>query len=195
MKYVKILGLLAVAAAALMAFAASASATTVTTETAGGAIDSTPIIHAVNEGGHVSLANTTANIECSSTVEGEVESHGSGVTAGGKISILEFTGCTNGWTVKVEANGSLEVHYTSGSNGTLTSSGATVTAILHTLFGDITCRYSTNNTHIGTLTGGSPGTLHITGSIPFHSGGGLCGTGNSQWSGNYVTTLPLFVDP
>jgi hypothetical protein len=195
MKYVKILGLLAVAAAALMAFAASASATTVTTETVGGAIDTTPTIHAVSEG-HAVLENSFANIECASTVEGTVSSHGSGVTTVGGISTLTFTGCTNGWTVTVNAPGSLEIHWTSGSNGTLTSSGATVTAVLHTFFGDVTCRYSTNNTHIGTVTGGSPSaTLHIEGSIPFHSGGGLCGEGASRWTGSYTTTRPLVVDP
>jgi hypothetical protein len=193
MKYVKILGLLAVAAAAMMAFAVSASATTVTSPTG---TKATPTIHAVNEGGHVVLANSNANIECSSTVEGKVESHGEGVTAKGNISSLSFTSCTNGWTVEVNpvAKGSLEAHWTSGYNGTLTSNGTTVTAILHTIFGPITCRYLTSNTSIGTLTGGNPATLDIEASIPFHSGGGLCGSGNSAWSGKYVATTAIYLD-
>jgi hypothetical protein len=211
MKYVKILGLLAVAAAALMAFAASASATTVTSPTGTAATLTTGSgethkkgtqIHAISEEGavagtsHVLLHNSNASIQCNSTVEGDLESQGAGVTAKGEIDILTFTNCTNGWTVTVDVRGSLEVHWVgpSGYNGTLTSSGATVTAVLHTIFGDITCRYATNATHIGTVTGGNPATLHIEAAIPFHSGGGLCGSGVSNWTGKYVTTGPLFVD-
>jgi hypothetical protein len=188
MKYVKILGLLAVAAAALMAFAGSASATTVTTTTGGSA--ATPTIHAENENGHVTLVNNIAAIECSSTVEGKVESHGAGATASGKLTWLLFTACTNSWHVTNTNTGSLEVHWTSGHNGTLTSSGALVTA---TRFGVI-CNYETNNTSIGTVTGGSPATLHIEASIPLAAGSsGLCGTGNAKWSGAYVTTSALYV--
>jgi hypothetical protein len=190
MKYVKILGLLAVAAAAMMAFAASASATSVSTTTGGAA--STPTIHAVNEGGHVSLANSIATIECSSTAEGTVQSHGAGVPAAGKLTSLSFSSCTNGWTL-TSVPGDFSVVWTSGHNATLSSSGATVTAIRHTIFGTVECRYSTNNTHMGTLTGGSLATFHIASNIPFHSGGGLCGSGSSKWTGTYVTTSALYV--
>jgi hypothetical protein len=177
MRCTKILGLLAVVAAALMAFAASASATTVTSPTGS---KTTPTIHAVNASGHVTLANAAANIECASTFQGTVESHGEGVTAKGSITSLTFTSCTNGWTVAVDNKGSFEAHWTSGYNGTLTSNGTTVTATLHTIFGDIVCRYQTANTPIGTLTGGNPAELDGSASIPFHSGGGLCGSGASQ---------------
>src|SRR6476660_7406358 len=88
MRYVKILGLLALAAAALMAFAVSASATTDTTPT-GTVIPSATDIHAVNENGHVKLANPIANIECASTVEGNITAQGAGVPAEGGISTLD----------------------------------------------------------------------------------------------------------
>ena len=100
MKYVKILGLLAVAATALMAFAATASATTVTSPHG---TTYTGAIKAENEGGHVSLHNETANIECASTVEGTITTHGAGMTAKGPITHLHSTSCTNGWTVTVES--------------------------------------------------------------------------------------------
>lgn len=188
MSYIKILGLLAVAAAAMMAFAASASATSVSTTTGGAA--ETPTIHAVNEGGHVTLTNALANIECQSTVEGKVESHGAGVTAKGTLQWLLFTGCTNSWHVTEANPGSLEVHYTSGHNGTLTSSGSLVKA---TRFG-VNCNYETNNTSIGTVTGGNPATLHIEASIPLAAGSSpLCGSGNAKWSGAYVTTSALYI--
>jgi hypothetical protein len=192
MRHTKILGLALIAAAALMAMAGSASATTVTTTTGGAA--ATPTIHAVNEGGHLVLANSNANIECEGGIEGTVETHGSGVTAEGSGSIA-IGSCTNGWTVTVEAKGVAIAHWTSGHNGTITSSGSTVTAVLHTIFGDVTCRYVTNNTFIGTATGGNPGTLHVEASIPFHSGGGLCGSGSSTLSGKAVSTSALYVAP
>jgi hypothetical protein len=192
MRYTKILGLLPVAVAALMAFAASASATTITSPT--GTV-ATPTIHLSNEGGHVTLANSNANIECNWTMEGKVASHGAGVTAKGNISSLLITNCTGPWTVEVSANGSFELHWGSAYNGTVTWSGATITAVLHTIFGDITCRYATSSTPLGTLTGGSPATLDITTGIPFHSGGGLCGSGSSALSGKLVTTGAIYVDP
>lgn len=190
MKYVKMLGLLVVAAVALMAFAGSALATTVT----GPGGDTTPTIHAVNEGTHVSLHNSIANIECKSTAHGEVEHYVSG-TPTGKITALSFTECTGGWVVHVDAPGSLEVHHIVGTtNGTLTSSGATVTA---TRFG-VSCRYATNNTDIGTVTGhkgpNGEATLDIEANIPFHGGSFLCGGATAAWTGSYTTTETLDVE-
>ena len=189
MKYVKILGLLAVAAAALMAFAGTASATKVTSPT--GTV-ATPTLKSEAEG-HAVLHNPIAKIECGSSVEGKVESHGgNGVPAAGKISSLSFTNCTNDWHVTVVSPGSLSVNWTSGYNGDVFSSGATVEA---TRFG-VSCRYATSNTTIGTATGGSPATLDISASIPFHSGSFLCGSGATVWTGAYKVTSPtsLYLD-
>jgi hypothetical protein len=218
MKYVKILGLLAVAAAALMAFAASASATTITGgnnhATATGSPYTETIKATVHTGKHAILQNPVAKIECHSIVEGKVESHGPGQTAKGKITKLQWgvhgvtdasgnlTGnCTNGWHVTTVAAGELEVHWKAEHEGTVTSNGATVEA---TRFG-ITCRYKTENTDIGTLTDShktgstaspSTATFDIHGQIPFHSGSGLCGTGTSTWEGSYLIETPdtLFID-
>lgn len=182
MKYAKILGLLAVAAAALMAFAGTASATTVTA-------DGSPYtgnIVAANSGGHVVLDNPIATINCSSKVEGDEISHGSGITASGAIDFLNFTGCTNSWHVTVVTAGTLEIHSIGNGDGTLTSSGATVEA---TRFG-ITCRYSTSSTHIGTVADGEHAVLTISASIPFHSGSGLCGEKPTSWTGKYAVSSP-----
>jgi hypothetical protein len=191
MRYTKILGLLAVAAAALMAFAGTASATTITSPT--GTL-ATPTIHLPSEG-HVTLANSNSNLECAWTIEGAIASHGSGLTAQVKISNFSITGCTGGWTFTANTLGTLEIHWTSGYNGTVTWTGTTIIGVLHTIFGDITCRYLPNSTDFGTLTGGNPATIDITASLPFHSGGGLCGSGASQLSGSLVTTSALYVDP
>jgi hypothetical protein len=190
MKYAKILGLLAVAAAAMMAFAASASADTVTRNG-----DDTPAIHAISEEDavagtkHVLLHNPIANIPCESTAAGIVETHNSNHVAGA-ISALTFGPCTNGWVVHVNNPGKLTIEALNGTEGTLFSTEATVTA---TRFG-LSCRYLTNNTHIGTVKEGNPATLDISASIPFHTGSPLCGTSASAWTGSYVTTHPLEID-
>ena len=121
-----------------------------------------------------------------------VSTHGSGVTVSGPISALSFTGCTGTWTVSVTNGGSLEAHATGGGNATLTSSAATVVAVNDSL--GITCRYKTENTDIGTLTGAASSTSHatldISASIPFHSGSIFCGSGASAWTGSYTVTTP-----
>jgi hypothetical protein len=198
MRYVKTLGLLGVAAAALMAFAGSASATTLTSPTGTtytGTIKAASEPDAVAGTNHVLLHNETADIECNSTVEGKVEKHGAGKAVSGKISKLVFNNCTEGWTVHVVSGGELSVTSDGGYNGTLFSTGATVEAT-SSFFG-ITCRYRTNNTHIGTLTGGTPATLKISASIPFHGGSFFCGGENAAWTGSYKVNSPatLLVDP
>jgi len=194
MKYVKILGLLAVAAAALMAFAASASATTVTTDTA--KTTDAKIIHAVSVG-HVTLHSPLGDISCVSTAEGEITSQGSGVTASGPLTEKEkgliFFGCTEGWHVTVLNSGTLEAHWTEGYNGTLTSKGAQVDATV----GGITCVYETKatGTPVGTVTGANPAVLDISASIPINTvlSSPFCGTNPSGWTGTYQSTGALFL--
>jgi hypothetical protein len=203
MKYVKILGLLAVAAAALMAFAGTASATRVTspTGTTYGTGSANPI-HASAEG-HAVLHNPIAKIECGSTVNGHLSVNPGPTHAGppvvttpasGPITSLSFENCTNGWHVTVNAGGTLEVASLGKEyKGTVYSVGATVTS---TRFG-IECRYATTETtKIGTLNGGSPAKMVIEANIPFHGGSGLCGSGATAWTGTYKVTTPssLFVD-
>jgi hypothetical protein len=191
MKYFKILASLTVAVAAMMALAASASATTVTTTTGGAA--ATPTIHTVNEGGHVKLANAIANIECGLTTEGKVESHGAGVAASGKFSKVEFTGCTNSWHVTVHEEEGFRIVCCIGGYAAITEwIRITITT---TRFG-VQCNYQTNNTKIGTDTGGNPATVKIEASIPIAAGSsGLCGAGNAKMEGSLVTTSALYFTP
>ena len=182
MKYVKTLGLLSVAAAAMMAFAGTASATYLTSPE--GTIY-TGTIHASSEGA-TELHGEAFSVNCSaSTVSGKVETHGSSVTAGGKISTLDFTGCN--FPVTVLNAGSLELH-TSASGpgtGTLTSTGAEIT--IHGPFG-INCIYKTSNTHIGTLT--TEETLDIdSAAIPRTGHSAFCGA-SGEWTGSYAVTTP-----
>jgi hypothetical protein len=192
MKYLKIMGPLALAAAALMVFAGSASATTLR----GPNGESTPTFHMVHEGTHVILNNPVAKLECNMTYEASITTHGTGITSGGPMSTLTMTNCTNSWHFTTVAPGRLEVHYVSSGVGTLTWSGTTISS---TRFGVI-CNYATNNTHIGTVTDssitGGGATVHINAQIPIHSGSSaFCGTGSTKWTGNFVTTQKLFIDP
>jgi|SRR5690349_6481692 len=174
----KILGLLALVLTALVALPAVAQATTVTSPTG---TSLTGQNEALSEG-HIVFANPIAKIECNARMAGTIESHGSGVTAKGPVNELVFTSCTNGWHVTTVTTGTLEAHYTSGYNATITSSGSTTVT---TRFG-VTCNYITNSTDIGTATGGNPTTMHIAASIPIHVGSsGLCGSGSIKMEGTY----------
>jgi hypothetical protein len=166
MKYVKMLGLLAVAAAALMAFAGTASATEITSSAG-----STPNI--VATAGPTSLDGAFTTVTCtSSEVEGNVESHGSGTAASGEVDTLHFNGCN--YPTTVVKNGSLSITGTSPTgDGTLLSSGAEV--VIHTSVG--TCNFTTSFTGIGTVTGSN------------NSGSFLCGS-SGTWTGSYTINSP-----
>jgi hypothetical protein len=185
MKHIKILGLLAVAATALMAFAGVASASTVTSP-AGTAYTGTIAATA----GTTELVGSFTTVKCTaSSVEGNVKTHGAGVTAEGPINKLTFSGCN--FEVTVKKTGTLIAHATSGGNATLTSKNAEV--IVHTSVGE--CVFTTNETHIGTLTGGTPAKLSIaSAAIPRTGGSFLCGS-SAKWSGTYTVNTPktLFV--
>jgi hypothetical protein len=176
------------ALAGLLLISGPAEATSITSPT--GTV-ATPTIKAESEG-HVSIHNPIATISCASNVEAKVESHGNETAATGKVSALSFTGCTDSWHVTVVAAGTLTVTHTSGYNGDVFSSGVTIET---TRFGT-TCRYSTSNTTMGTLTGGSPATIDLSANIPFHSGSVFCGSSTTTWTGSYTISSPssLYVD-
>ncbi|HEU4738254.1 MAG TPA: hypothetical protein VFS54_04125 [Solirubrobacterales bacterium] len=190
MKKLKIAGLLAVAVAALMAFAATASASTTLTSPKGTAYFGT--LHANTEGHAILAPPGLPQIECDSTAEGEVTANGTPATIASKALTFGTSGCTNNWHVTTVAPGSLTI----ASGGTIRSNALTVEA---TRFG-IVCRYVTANTEIGLITDsaktGATATMHISGSIPFHNGSGLCGSGATKWTGSYKIDTPdaLYVD-
>jgi len=182
----KIIGLLALAIS-LLALPAVAQATTVTSPT-GTAKTGEKV---GKSEGEVTLHNKIANILCNSELTGPIESHGSGITAGGSVKTLNFTECTNGWHVTTITGGSLEAHYIGEYNATVTSTGATITSTR----AGVTCTYATNNTHFGTATGGNPATLDIQASIPLHSGSSaLCGTGSAGLTGTYAGNGSAYYD-
>lgn len=206
MKYVKILGVLAIAAASFMAFAGSASAATLTSPKG---VHYTGTIHAESSG--ATTLDGTINITCQkSTVHGHVTNPGgthggTTTTVEGNITSLTFTECGN-HTVTVVTPGTLTVHSIGGGTGTVTSHGAKVTVLTHSLFlGTRHCIYVTDGTHVGTFTESNhpngtgshtTATIHI-GSAPIEQEAtdGLCGN-DALWTGTYTVTTPdhLYLD-
>lgn len=180
---------LAVAAAATMSFAGAASATTITSS--GG---ETPVFEAANENGHQSFHGSNGvTIECAAQFKGQIEKHGSSATAEGNLTSLSFTNCTNGYVTHVSKNGFLVFHGLGGGNGAVTWTGAEWVQTAKTIFGTITCVYTTSNTPIGTLTGSTAtkgkATLDLNASIPRTAGSSLCGS-TGTWTGNFVFNSP-----
>jgi hypothetical protein len=195
MKYVKTFGLAVVAAMALMAFvgASAASAATLTSPAGTKLGVGAEIDASIEKGTTLLLTAGFANVTCTeSTVKGKItNAGGAGVPVSGNIETLTFSNCP-GWHVKVLKKGTLAIH----GNGTLTSSGAEVT--VSPLEGTSpTCTYVTNNTDIGTLTSGTPATMHINASLTKTASSGFLCASPAKWEGSYVVTTPgtLIVDP
>jgi hypothetical protein len=193
MKLTKILGIAAVAALALMAFASSASATTLEIK---GAKQTTEVkLEAtLASGTSAVLTNTPESFgnTCSvSTVAGKTEktftTAGSG-PIGGPITSLGFSKCTHE-TVKVNTNGTLSVEWIKGTtNGTVKSTGASVTTPV-ALFGgttNVTC--TTNATDLGTITGSKEGNATMDINAVLNCGALLP---SALWKGTYTVTSPL----
>lgn len=196
MKYLKILGLAAVAAMALTAFlgAGTASASKVI-QTTSGSTDTLgvgTVIEATLEpetSAFLEDAFGFTAVTCTgSTVKGTLERVTPTGQPRGSISTLDFTNC--GHTVDVEANGELEVRNIAGTtNGTVFSAGAKV-KVFNTLLNQ-NCTANTGlGTDIGTLTAaGSPtghATMDINGLIPLEG----CSASNARWTGKYTVTSP-----
>ncbi len=192
MKYVKMLGLAAVAAAALMAFvgAGTASATALTNGL-GETLPAGTEIKAENEG-TTTLTTSFLNVTCSSSsVAGKTEQK-EAASITGKVETLTFGGCN--CTVTVLKKGTLSISHSTGSNGTLSSNGAEVTVQCQTIFGAVHCIYSTENTELGTLTGsattGATATMDISSAgIPRAPTNPICDE-ESNWDAKYKVTQP-----
>jgi hypothetical protein len=183
MKYLKMLGLAAVAAMALMAIGAgSASATTLE-------VKGTPQSASINISASLKSGNSailkdtfgfTSNTCTSSSVAGSTTST-SGTSVTGDISALTFSNCERS-PVTTDKGGLLHVTWTSGTNGTVTSSGAEVTT--PSPFGTLNCKTG-EGTHLGSITGVSSGfaTMTINAALS-------CSGVSSKWEATYVVTSP-----
>ncbi|MDQ3724620.1 MAG: hypothetical protein M3335_01815 [Actinomycetota bacterium] len=133
-----------------------------------------------------------ATFECShSELEGKTSSTGgASETVQIPLSTSIFRECNSTW--KTLKNGAWTLHWTSGSNATVTSEGWEFTV---TLGGSTSCVYGTPTaTDIGTLTGGNPATLNASASFTRIAGGFLCAN-PATWTMNFtfITPRPLEV--
>jgi len=191
MKYIKMLGLAAVAAAALMAFVGAGTASATTLVGSGGTVPTGTTINAqLKAGTEAILEAGFGTINCdASTVDGKTGNQ-SGTLITGNVDVLTFTECT-GDTVSVLKKGSLSIHHIAGTtNGTVTSSGAEVTVINHDT-GGTHCIYRTENTVIGTLTGNTKGnaTLHADATLIRVPTSAFCAS-EATWKATYEVTTP-----
>jgi hypothetical protein len=196
MKHRKSLGPLVLIAAALLVLPSSAGATSLTSPT--GTI-ATPTIEGESEG-HVTQHNRLSEefmwpkAECQWKFAGTVEKHGNGEPTVIPLKTLTQTGCTNNWHMTTVTPGKFEITWTEGYDGTVTWTGGTFEA---TRFG-IVCKFKTEGTHFGTITGGSPATIHIEGSPELTSSGLVCGENEPSYrlTGSFTIASPssLYVD-
>jgi hypothetical protein len=207
MKYLKMLGVAAIAALGLMAFGAgSASATelcsTNTSPCTGTKYNSgTAVTSQLKSGTQATLTTNITNVHCKkSTVAGSTTSSGGkGLAVTGTITNLTFTECaTTGGTActvtTLNKPYAASIVATGGGNGTLqvTSGGSGnpgATVVCGFL---INCTFSTASAVLG-VTGGNPAIAKANG-IALARQGGLCPS-QSLWDAEYEATSPkpLFV--
>jgi hypothetical protein len=189
MKYVKMIGLAAVAAMALMAFAgagtASAAATTLckTAESPCSEAWSYPdgtTVHATQKGSG-SLATSGFTVTCT-----ESTLHGATAGGGTKIVIdkLIWEGCNT--TVDTVATGEIEVTKASSGNATVVAKNTKVTINI----AGVSCTFGAGaGLTLGTYT---ESTKHLTISgteVPKVEGSFLCPS-SGKWTDTYVITQP-----
>lgn len=197
MKHLKMLSLAAVAAAALMAFVGASSASaTVLTSPKGTNLPSGTVIQAKAEGTST-ITTSFLNITCSSSEVAGKSTNESGATVNVNVETLTFGGCN--CEVKVLKRGTLSIAVSgSGPNGSVSSSGAEVTAQCNTIFGAIHCIYVTSNTGPITFTGssslgGGTARIDVTVGFPRLSTNFLCDE-ESVWHVQFSITNPDFLD-
>jgi hypothetical protein len=129
--------------------------------------------------------NGTTNDTCTaSEFKGATEGVFSGSKVGGKLASLSITGCSH--TSHVIAPGSISFTWTSGTNASVSSSGAEWT-LKSTVFGiSAVCKTGAGTT-IGTLTGVKEGFATIDVDATTLDCGAL---GTSRLVGSYIVTTP-----
>lgn len=202
MKYLKMLGLAAVAAAALMAFVGSSTAsatvlckvpgtgtTTGTTCPAGEAYPSGTTVKAQLVAGTVAKLTTSfKTVECKkSTTEGATSAE-EATQLTGPEGTLTFSECN--CEVVVLHAGTVSTEWLAGThNGTQRSSGSETTTTCSTLFGNVHCIYTTSNTDLGTLTGGNPAKLDASAEVGRLTTNAACAE-KALWEAEYEVTTP-----
>jgi hypothetical protein len=193
MKYLKFIGLAAIAAIALMAFAGAgtASATEICT------MNTFPC----PAGSQISTLELSKDPNTSpvfETTEGSIQGTCTGITASGAVTqgdathtavvpqvTLGFTGCTNTTVVNNAAACEYEFHGISGSvNATVTTRGCTFSVNL-----GVNCYYGGGGgITLGTLVGGTTKTLTVNTVIEKIDGSSFLCPQTTRWTASYMVT-------
>jgi hypothetical protein len=200
MKYLKMLGLAAVAAAALTAFigGSTASATvlckTTTTPCASPYAKGTTFVPTLTGSNVMESLGGEILATCTGTsIKVKIENAGSSTsTVSGPVTEMMASNCTNPTTtIKL---GSLEIHHIAGTdNGTVTGLFSEVT--LAAIFGT-SCTYGAGtSTDVGVLTGGASPVLKVNAIVKKTAGSFLC-PAETRWTGEYKVTepTPLYIE-
>ena len=198
MRYLKMLGLAAIAAAALTAIAGAGSAsatvlcsTTVEPCPAGQKWVNTTLDWSLTPGTSLVQTDTAGNVlnTCKeSTAKWTMVKSGSAVeTVTGQDELTSFGACTVATVTLKLAN--TEIHKIAGtSNGTVTADGVTEITINSPVFGS--CIYAVpNGASIGDITEGNPAAFHVNAVTKRLGGGALCPE-TDKWTATYILTSP-----
>jgi hypothetical protein len=184
MKYMKMLGLAAVAAMALMAFGAgTASATTLFKNSAKTEHYAAGTTIQASQVGTGYLKDTSGNtiVSCSSGAITGKTSNTTGALIEGPISTLDFTSCTS--EVHTVKTGSLTIN----EKGVVTSAGSEVRI---TVFGT-SCYYGTGaGTSLGTLVSGAPATLKVNSVVNEQEPKSFLCPDDARWEATFTVTSP-----
>jgi opacity protein-like surface antigen len=181
MKYVKMLGLAAVAAAALMAFIGAGTASAAELYSTGVTVNAGTKIEGSLESGTTATLSTTdgktiVDTCTGSSVNGTVNAYTGGDVTGA-ISSLTWSGCSV--TTDTLTNGNLSIN----ASGTVSGNGSVVTVNT-----GVTCRYGTGaGTALGTLTTGK---LAINAVINEQEPKAFLCPDTTKWVANYTVTSP-----
>jgi hypothetical protein len=204
MRYLKMLGLAALAAMAVTAVmgAGTASAAKVcTTDVAHQGTDlcGTHGKHAktnttITAAGTAELTSGFTTLHCKSHVTGNIAN---ATTGHGTIGVLDFTGCTNqeGKVCTAATTGrpwTASVAYTSGTNGTMTVSNVAGTFTCPSPFGgNVTCNYAAASAST-TVTGSHTTPVVVAKGVKLAKAAGssfLC-SNEAEWHGTYHVSTP-----
>lgn len=118
-----------------------------------------------------------------SHIQGATTSPFTGTKVTGFLSELSFSSCTASYP-QVDNLGSLSIRWVSGTNGTVTSSGAEIT--VSSPYGALNCKTGTG-TDIGTLTGSKDGYATLDVDAPLD-----CGpqASKEKWEASYTVRAP-----
>lgn len=183
MKHLRMFALAAIVALSSMAFAAStAQATTLFTNSAHTTDYSAgTVLHLTLVPG-TSFRQTPGTCTQSTISAATTNTTGTAIVA--TINVFDHGVC--GETTDTVANGSLEIKFTSGSNGEVIGKGNSITS---TMFG-VSCTYGTSEgTKLGTVTGGTEPVLAMSATVPKIAGSFLCPS-TTGWHREFVFTSP-----